>query len=191
MAEENFELKNPFNARLSPEENEMAVELIREMNPEFNHLTTGREILNFLVNRAHSKTKLNSVSKPEDLNKIQALENEIARQKILIDQKDEASESLSQQLLEVNEKIDTLDQSAKKKILLPENSIVLALTERQKSLIEVVAQRLSARYKQTLDPGKILFHLFWKHYVKQESEPPFMYVLNNSDLKGKKPTENG
>jgi len=191
MADENFELKAQFTARLSPEEAVLNTELIREMNPEFNHLTTGREVLNFVVNRANSKTKILTVSKPEDLNRIQELEGEIGRNKILIEQKDEMLKSLNQQLLEAKEQNEILDQSLKGKILLPENSIVLALTERQKSLIEVTAQRLSTRYKQALDPGKILFHLFWKHYVKQESEPPFIYVLNNSDLKEKKQEGNG
>ena len=85
--EDKYVFKNPTTIRLSAEEAKIAEEMIVEMFPEFDPTTTSRLMFNSLLDRANTKTKLNSASKPSDLETIQFKENEIGRLQILTDQR--------------------------------------------------------------------------------------------------------
>jgi hypothetical protein len=195
MDEPQFIIKNPFSARLTNEELQIFQESLLDIVPDIDpENLNNRILLNRLVELSVSKGKKVFLKDPESEAKIKEnenLTNEIGRLKILIDQKDEQIRDLKSDLttlqdksLELAEELSksTIDLASVKTKVPADSSIILELSPKQKTLIEETCTRLSQRLKQSIRPGKFLFHLFWIHYVKQESEPPFPFVIGRKDF---------
>ncbi len=181
--EDKYVFKNPTTIRLSAEEAKIAEEMIVEMFPEFDPTTTSRLMFNSLLDRANTKTKLNSASKPSDLETIQFKENEIGRLQILTDQRKTEIENANNLNLEKDQKIEELNQKVQnlQSGLPSSDQVVVDLSPLQKKLIALAAERLSSRYKKEISPAQILKQIFI-NYTKQESELDFPYVLSYSDV---------
>lgn len=195
MSEFDFDLKNPFTARVSEDEHKLNQERLKEIFCDIEPANlSNRLILNGLFDKALLKVRKNAEPRKEDLDKIRELTNEIGRLKTLIDFKEkeitdikEASNEIAAQNNELKEKLEAATgevQTVKSRIP-ADSSIILELSPKQKMLVETICERLTERFKQPIKPGKFLFHLCWCHYIKQESEPPFPYVIKSRDLQTK------
>lgn len=186
-----FEIKNPFTARLTVEElqifQESLIDIVPDVEPDD---LNNRRLLVRLIELSISKGKKIFIARPEDTEKIQELTNEIGRLKILIDQKDEELQRVNELYSQSKELSISLEDELSKKTDEVENtktaipaagSLVLQFPEKGQKLLSVACQRLSTLKKQDITPDLFLWGLFWA-YVKQESELPFPYLIRHSDI---------
>ncbi len=187
MSETIYKLKNPITIRTSEDERILNEERIVEMFPEFDPETSIRVVFNALVDRASRQTKKQNQSLTADLETIQLLTNKNGEFKTLLDLKDQENQDLRDQLSRSKEDhqkeaahlVESLQ--ALKAGLPSGDQVIVDLSPLQRRLIDLVSERLTARYKSETSPAQILKQIFI-NYTKQESELDFPYVLSYSDI---------
>lgn len=180
-----FEIKNPFTARLTPEEFQIFKESIIDIAPDIEPSDlNNRKILNRLIELAVSKGKKIFLKDPEHesrLKEIENLTNEIGRLKILNDQKDEAinkmSETFTYEKMELTRQLqDAIDNIEP----IVENQVKLVIPPIIRKVLEIEVQAAKKKTGKEFSIEDILLNSFWDS-VKIGCVYPYR-VWSNSEL---------
>ena len=158
MKDNEFTVKNPFTARLSPEEHQMFQESVLDIMPDVDpDDLNNRKLLVRMIEVATTKQRKQNETRGE----IERLSNECA---ILEAQKTE----LSEKLLNLREP--------------RQGEVRIKLSPIQTALLNETCKRLSKDLKEPVTPGKLLIDMFYRYITRQETEIFFPFVLSPREI---------
>ena len=207
-------IKQQFSARLREDDIEIITEALPDIFPDKElESLSGREILRGAVEKAVMTVSKTNKSRPEDVQKIADLEQEIAGLKTVVEEKAGDIMGLHTELNEKTGEIAKLQEEIERlESLLSEkegtvknlerfkpipNEIRGQLPELTKLILISYARKVSAIKKQEIRPFDVLVSLFNRYITKKEVElPGFPFVISDTEIRkakaeidGKEPDE--